>query len=188
MSTTTTPTITPPQQRTYPAYAHGLARRVLLTREMAVVAGLLAVYVWSWFNVAYFDQSLTLFNLLRDNAPILMIALPMALIIITGEIDLSVSSTLAVSAAVTGVLVQDAGLSVPVAAVIAVLVGCLLGALNGVLVAYAGLPSLAVTIGTLALYRGLVEGIIKTKQVSGFPDRWQDLARHRHRRHARSRS
>lgn len=175
MSTTSERTVTPSQQRTYPAYAHGLARRVLLTREMAVVAGLLVVYIWSWFNVAYFDQSLTLFNLLRDNATILVIALPMALIITTGEIDLSVSSTLAVSAAVTGVLVKDGGLSVPVAAAIAILVGCLLGAVNGLLVAYAGLPSLAVTIGTLALYRGLVEGIIKTKQVSGFPDRWQDL-------------
>ena len=56
MSTTTTATVTRPTQRAYPAYAHGLARRVLLTREMAVVAGLLVVYIWSWFNVAYFDQ------------------------------------------------------------------------------------------------------------------------------------
>ena len=124
MSTTSAPAATRSPQRTYPAYAHGLARRVLLTREMAVVAGLLVVYVWSWFNVAYFDQSITMFNLLRDNAAILMIALPMALIITTGEIDLSVSSTLAVSAAVTGVLVKDAGLSVPIAAVLAILVGC----------------------------------------------------------------
>ena len=70
-------------------------------------------------------------------------------------------------------------MSVPAAALIALLVGLLLGALNGVLVAYAGLPSLAVTIGTLALYRGLVEGIIKTKQISDFPSRWQGLASQR---------
>lgn len=165
--------------RTYPAYAHGPLRRLLLSREAAVVAALLVVYLWSWFNVAYFDDGLTTFNLFRDNAAILLISLPMALVIITGEIDLSVSSTLAVSAAVAGVLIQDAGWSVPVAGVTAIVVGALLGAVNGVLVAYAGLPSLAVTIGTLALYRGLVEGIIKTDRIGDFPEKWQDLASQR---------
>ena len=62
----TTMTRPPAQQsRTYPAHAHGLARRVLLTREMAVVLGLLVVYAWSWFNVAYFDQPLTMFTAAR---------------------------------------------------------------------------------------------------------------------------
>lgn len=163
----------------YPAHSRGLLPRLLLTREAAVVVALLVVYVWSWFNVAYFDSPLTIFNLFRDNAAILLIALPMTMVIATGEIDLSVSSTLAVSAAVTGVLVKEHGMSVPTAALVALVVGGLLGALNGVLVAYAGLPSLAVTIGTLALYRGLVEGIIKTKQISDFPERWQDLASQR---------
>ncbi len=52
----------------------------------------------------------------------------------------------------------------------------LCGALNGFLVAYVGLPSLAVTIGTLALFRGLAVGLLGTKAVTDFPDRWTDLA------------
>ena len=124
--------------RSYPSHSRGPLPRLLLTREVAIIAALVLVYAWSWLNVAYFDSPLTLFNLFRDNAAILLIALPMTLVIITGEIDLSVSSTLAVSAAVTGVLVKDYGMSVPAAALIALLVGLLLGALNGVLVAYAG--------------------------------------------------
>ena len=52
--------------------------------------------------------------------------------------------------------------------------GLVLGAVNGFLVAYVGLPSLAVTIGTLALYRGLAEGLIQTDRIAEFPAKWQD--------------
>lgn len=160
--------------RTYASYSRNVLVRTLLTREMAIVAALVAVYFYALGNVPYFDGPLTLFNLSKEYAPILMMALPMTLIIITGEIDLSVSSTLGVSAAVTGVLVIEHDLTVPTAAVLAILVGALLGALNGFFVAYVGLPSLAVTIGTLALYRGLAEGLIQDKRIAGFPETWQD--------------
>ena len=58
----------------------------------------------------------------------------------------------------------------------------LCGALNGFLVAYVGLPSLAVTIGTLALYRGLAVGLLGTKAVTDFPEKWTDLANDEDRR------
>ena len=51
------------------------------------------------------------------------------------------------------------------------------GAFNGFLVAYVGLPSLAVTIGTLALYRGIAVGTLGTKAVTDFPEKWTDLAK-----------
>ena len=73
----------------------------------------------------------------------------------------------------------DAGLPIPAAAAIAVLVGVLAGALNGFLVAYVGLPSLAVTIGTLALYRGIAVGLLGTEAITDFPERWTDLAKER---------
>ncbi len=53
------------------------------------------------------------------------------------------------------------------------------GAFNGFLVAYVGLPSLAVTIGTLALYRGIAVGLLGTKAVTDFPEKWTDLAKER---------
>jgi len=79
------------------------------------------------------------------------------------------------SSVLLGVLV-DAGWSVPTAALAALAVGLLCGALNGFLVAYVGLPSLAVTVGTLALFRGLAVGLLGTKAVTDFPDKWTDLA------------
>lgn len=168
MSTSATET------RTYPAYSRNPLARLLLTREAAVIVGLVVVYLYAMGNVAYFDGPLTLFNLSKEYAPILLMALPMTLIIITGEIDLSVASTLGASAAITGVLVVEHDLSLPLAALVAILVGALLGALNGFFVAYVGLPSLAVTIGSLALYRGLAEGLIQDKRIAGFPEGWQD--------------
>jgi rhamnose transport system permease protein len=77
---------------------------------------------------------------------------------------------------VSGLLIHDHHWSVPAAALVALVVGCLAGALNGFLVAYVGLPSLAVTIGTLALYRGIAIGLIGTKAVSGLPQYWKTLA------------
>jgi rhamnose transport system permease protein len=170
-----TATTAPANGRSYAEYSAPLWRRLLLTREMAVVALLAAVVIYSLENVRNFDGPLTLTYLLLDTTPILLIALPMTLVIVTGEIDLSVASVVGLSSVLVGVL-HEAGLSIPVAGVIALLAGVAAGSFNGYLVAYVGLPSLAVTIGTLALFRGLAVGLLGTKAVTNFPDRWTDLA------------
>lgn len=161
--------------RTYTEYSRPLWRRVLVTREFAVIALTAVVVVYSILNVPNFDGPLTLKFLLQDIAPILLIALPMTLIIVTGEIDLSVASIVGLSSVLLGVL-HDSGLSVPVAALLALLGGAACGALNGFLIAYVGLPSLAVTIGTLALFRGVAVGLLGTKAVTEFTESWTDLA------------
>jgi rhamnose transport system permease protein len=166
-------------ERTYPPYAAPLWRRVLLTREFAIIALLVIVYAYSLGNVPNFDGPLTLYYLFLDTAPILLIALPMTMIMVTGEIDLSVASVVGLSSVLVGVLHQDAGMSIPLAALVAVAIGAVCGALNGVLTAYVGLPSLAVTIGSLALYRGIAQGLLGTKAVTDFPQEWTDLAKER---------
>lgn len=161
--------------RTYTDYARPLWWRALVTREFAVIALTAVVVVYSILNVPNFDGPLTLKFLLQDIAPILLIALPMTLIIVTGEIDLSVASIVGLSSVLLGVL-HDGGLSIPIAALLALLAGAACGALNGFLIAYVGLPSLAVTIGTLALFRGVAVGLLGTKAVTEFTERWTDLA------------
>jgi rhamnose transport system permease protein len=172
---TVTNTGSAPAERSYPEYSEPLWRRLLLTRESAVIALTVAVILYSLANVENFDGPLTLKFLLQDIAPILLIALPMTLIIITGEIDLSVASIMGLSSVLVGVL-HEHGMSVPAAALAALVVGLACGALNGFLVAYVGLPSLAVTIGTLALFRGIAVGLLGTKAVTDFTERWTDLA------------
>jgi rhamnose transport system permease protein len=95
-------------------------------------------------------------------------ALPMTLIIMVGEIDLSVASTLALSGETLGYLWSHHW---PMAAIFVVVIalGVVLGAINGFLVTKVGLPSLAVTIGTLTLYRGLANVVLGPLTVSNFP-------------------
>lgn len=162
--------------RTYQAYSNPLWRRVLLTRETAVIVLLVGVIAVALATVPNFDSPLTVTYLLRDVAPILLIALPMTLIIITEEIDLSVASIVGLSSVMTGILTQ-AGLPFPVAAIAAILVGTIAGVVNGFLVTVVGLPSLAVTIGTLALFRGIAVGLLGTTAVTDFPEFWTDLAK-----------
>jgi rhamnose transport system permease protein len=175
---TTTDTQRTQAERSYPSYAAPLWRRVLLTREFAIITLLLVVFFYSRSEVPNFDGPLTIYYLLLDVAPILLIALPMTLIIITGEIDLSVASVVGLSSVLVGDL-HEGGMSIPMAALVAIVVGILCGAFNGFLIAYVGLPSLAVTIGTLALYRGLAVGLLGTTAVTDFPEKWTDLAKQR---------
>ena len=162
--------------RTYKDHARPLWRRLLLTREAAIIGILLLVIAVALGTVRNFDSPLTVTYLLRDIAPILLIALPMTLIIITEEIDLSVASIVGLSSVMTGILTQ-AGVPFPLAAVVAILVGTVAGAVNGFLITVVGLPSLAVTIGTLALFRGIAVGLLGTTAITDFPEEWTDLAK-----------
>jgi len=97
-----------------------------------------------------------------------IMALPMTLIIIAGEIDLSVASTLGLASVVLGVT-WHAGIPLWLGMGIALGVGAAAGLLNGLLVTRLVLPSLVVTLGTLALYRGLAFVVLGDQAVSNFP-------------------
>jgi len=92
----------------------------------------------------------------------------MTLIIITAGIDLSVGSTMALSAVALG-LSWRAGAPLPVACLIALATGALAGLLNGVLIAFVRVHPLIVTLATLSAYRGLAEGISHAEPISGYP-------------------
>ena len=110
-----------------------------------------------------------------DFSEVALMALALTLVIIAAEIDLSVASVLALSSALMASL-WNSGLPLELIMPICIAVGALCGAFNGVLVAYLGLPSLAVTIGTLALFRGLAFVVIGDESVTDFPTTWTDRA------------
>lgn len=139
--------------------------------DVLVVVVLALVVVASSVLVEGFATSRFWGFLLLDVIPIALIALPMTLIIITGEIDLSVASVLGLSSAVMGQLWLS-GVPLPLILPIVLVLGAVLGAVNGLFVAGFGLPSLAVTIGTLALYRGLAYVVLGDRAVADFPFTW----------------
>ena len=104
--------------------------------------------------------------------PIALIALPMTLIIITGEIDLSVASILGLTCTALGQMWYLGVSSLPLLVLLSLVLGAALGALNGTFITVFGLPSLAVTIGTLALYRGLAYVVLGDRGVANYPTDW----------------
>ncbi|WP_300342627.1 ABC transporter permease [Nesterenkonia sp.] len=150
--------------------------RTFVTAEFLIIALLALVWMWATVSVDNFDGPLTVRYLILDIAPLMMIALPMTLVIITGQIDLSVASIMGLSSVVMGILHVQLGMPVPAAAALALLVGLTCGAVNGFLVAYVRLPSLAVTIGTMALFRGIAVGLLGTTALTDFDPDWTSLA------------
>lgn len=161
----------------YREYGRPLWQRVFLTREMAIVALLLLTLLVAGLAIPYFADRLTVYNLLRDMFATLLIALPMALVMITGDIDISVGSMVGLSCSMLGLL-YSSGVPFELAMVIVLVMGAAGGLLNGTLVAKIGLPALAVTIGTMALFRGIAVGLLGTSTVTDFPQAWTDLTKY----------
>lgn len=97
-----------------------------------------------------------------------MIAFAMALLIISGEIDLSVASIIALASTAMGFAVQM-GFGTPALVMVGLGVGLLCGAFNGVLVTRFGLPSIVVTIGTMSLFRGISYIVLGDQAFRGYP-------------------
>ncbi|MDB4891745.1 MAG: Periplasmic binding protein domain protein [Gemmatimonadetes bacterium] len=110
------------------------------------------------------------FEITRLSVEIGLLALALTPIIVSGGIDLSVGSMMGLAAIVLGFLWHDAGLPIPLAIALTLLLGVAGGALNAVLITRLGFPPLIVTLGTLSLFRGIAEGVTGGIQhYSGFP-------------------
>nr|WP_298684993.1 ABC transporter permease [uncultured Dongia sp.] len=119
------------------------------------------------------DKFFTTDNLLNQGrlmAEVGLLALPMTFVIVTGGIDLSVGSIFGLSAILLGVFWHGLGIPLPVAMVLAVLVGGVAGLGNGLIMTRFNVPPLIATLATLALYRGLAEGISQARSVRGYPE------------------
>ncbi len=164
---------------TYLRHDRPVWRRLLLRPEAVLLLATVVIIVASIIAVPHYlmpNPNYTFSTLLLNAAPILILLLPLTLIIITGDIDVSIGSVLGISSATFG-LMYAAGVPLLLAAVISVLMGGVIGALNGFLITVVGLPSLAVTIGTLALFRGIAVGILGTTSVTAFPESLTDFVR-----------
>jgi len=148
--------------------------RSVLRWESALVVSLIAVVVLGELISGEFLNSYNLFTTCTNMGDLAIMAIPMTLIVLTGEIDLSVASVLALAAEVMGALWQDHW-SMPLIFVVVLIIGAACGLLNGFLVTRVGLPSLAVTIGTLTLYRGLADVVLGPLEVSDFPTKYENV-------------
>jgi rhamnose transport system permease protein len=161
--------VAPPAPADAPARAP-IAERLFPNNEwvlLAVVVVECLVFGMAGHNFATTGNA---FEVTRLGVEIGLLAIAMTPVIVTGGIDLSVGSMMGLAAVVLGALWHDAGLSLPVAVTITLLLGVAGGALNAALITRLGFPPLIVTLGTLSLFRGIAEGATGGIQhYSGFP-------------------
>jgi rhamnose transport system permease protein len=144
-------------------------RRLLRHETILAVLVVVALVVLAAQSERFFTAD-NLLNQGRLMAEVGLVALTMTFVIVTGGIDLSVGSMLGLSAILVGVLWKNMGLALPVAMVLAVAAGGLAGLLNGFIITRFKVPPLIATLATLALYRGLAEGISQSRSVRGYPE------------------
>jgi rhamnose transport system permease protein len=131
---------------------------VLRSRELSIFLVLLAVIVAATVkNDSFLFSSDGWRNFLLNPSILVLLAVGQAVVVITRNVDLSVGSVMALTAYLTGRLfIEQPGLPVVVVFAACIVVGGVLGLVNGVLVAYGGVPALVITLGTLYVYRGVM--------------------------------
>ncbi|PIB25620.1 ABC transporter permease [Amylibacter kogurei] len=115
-------------------------------------------------------------NLFLQNSYIIIMALGMLLIIVTGNIDLSVGSVMGFVGAFAAVLIVSHGLSVAAALPICLIMGALIGAAQGYWVAYWKIPSFIVTLAGMLVFRGLSLWLLEGQSIGPFPKSFQSLS------------
>jgi rhamnose transport system permease protein len=147
-----------------------LSLRRLLRHETILAALVVVALVVLDSQSERFFTADNLLNQGRLMAEVGLVALTMTFVIVTGGIDLSVGSILGLSAILVGVFWKNLGLDLPLAMGLAVGTGGLAGLVNGLIITRFRVPPLIATLATLALYRGLAEGISQSRSVRGYPE------------------
>jgi rhamnose transport system permease protein len=168
-----------------PAQEPATSRHAILDRDTAKLKNILGRWETLLFllllvvfcvNSIALPHFLDLYNLLDGTSNFsekALIALPMALLVICREIDISVAGTLALSSVAMG-LAMNAGAPPEALPLVALATGTACGFLNGFLVTRFALPSIVVTIGTVSLYRGLASVVLGDKAFTGYPQLMAD--------------
>ncbi len=145
-----------------------------LRREWPCLVALMLLAVAMLAVAPGFYSAGNLRDMMLSNAPLLLVASGMTFVIIVAQIDISVGSLFAVTALASGALAKD-GLPIFLLPVLAVLMGAALGAMNGGLVSFAGVPSIVVTLATMVIWRESLRWVSGGAWIEGLPARFQWL-------------
>lgn len=131
--------------------------RLIPVRETILGGAILVLLLLIASRFSGFVAPANLANVFNDTAPLIILALGQMVVILTRCIDLSVAANLALTGmAVAMINVAMPGLPIPVIIVIAVVLGALMGAVNGILVWKLAIPPIVVTLGTMTIFRGII--------------------------------
>lgn len=129
--------------------------KFLKSREAILLAAIVVLTAGIALRFPAFIAPQNLANVFNDTSPLMILAIGQMIVILTKCIDLSIAATLAMTGMVAALL-NGMGVPLPLIIVIAVALGAVMGAVNGLLVWRLGIPSIVVTLGTMTIYRGLI--------------------------------
>jgi rhamnose transport system permease protein len=158
--------------------AEGRSFSWLLRWEWLLVLLIILVTIANSLLSPYFLQTANLMRASSDFVELGLMMLPMVFVIISNNIDLSVASTLGMTASFMGWLF-NAGWNIWAAAAAALVLGMAAGAFNGLLISRLRLPALVVTLGTYAFYRGLAYALLGDEAARGYPEAFNFLGQGR---------
>jgi putative multiple sugar transport system permease protein len=121
-------------------------------------------------------KPLNITNLILQNSYILILAIGMLLVIVAFQIDLSVGSTAAVVGALSAIMIINHHVSVPVGIILALALGCVIGAFQGFWIAYVRIPAFITTLAGMMLFRGLTEVVLNGTSIAPFPPTFQKMS------------
>ncbi len=157
-----------PAHRSIPDRLDSPLRAAIFSWQTLLLLVAAAIFVANSLASPYFLSPWSLSDATFNFTEKALIALAMALLIIAGEIDLSVAAIIALASTAMGFALQY-GADTPVLVAIGIGTGLLAGAFNGVLVTRLGLPSIVVTIGTMSLFRGISYIVLGDQAFKGYP-------------------
>jgi rhamnose transport system permease protein len=144
-------------------------KSAVLSWETLLVLVAIGIFVANSIASPYFLNAWSLSDMTFNFTEKALIALAMALVIITGEIDLSVASIIALASTLMGLVLNQFGAPTPVLVLVGIFTGLACGAFNGFLVTGLKLPSIVVTIGTMSLFRGIAFIVLGDQSFGGYP-------------------
>lgn len=142
------------------------------TREIGVLLATLALLTTLAIHANGFFTSGNFTDLFLSTMPVMIIAIGMSLIILTGHIDISVGSIFAVCSVIMGAC-SAKGVPIPISGLITCLFGGIFGAINGALVAYLRIPSIVVTLATMVILRDGLRWVTQGSWIVSLPDHFQ---------------
>src|SRR5881392_1357831 len=141
-------------------------------REVSAAAAFIVLLIIVGANAPSFFSGGNLRDLVINNAPILLVAIGMTLIILAGQIDISIGSQFAVCSVAAGVL-SKTGIPIGLLLICVVAIGAAMGALNGLLVGWLRLPSIIVTLAMLVIWRDALRWATEGAWVQDLPANFQ---------------
>ncbi|MGG1313262.1 multiple monosaccharide ABC transporter permease [Cohnella laeviribosi] len=141
-----------------------------------IVALVLITLLFQLLSEGILLKPLNVTNLIQQNSYILVLAIGMVMVIITGHIDLSVGSVAAFVGAVSAIMMVDYGMPFYAAMALSLLIGAAVGAWQGFWVAYVKIPSFIVTLAGMLLFRGLTMIVLNGQSIAPFPKAFQKIS------------